>query len=80
MKTITSAPANVHVDPEFKGWTPPAKWWEQPKMMSSLMTFYLFRPGGIAWSEAVSTVKPYIDKHGYKTVPMASFWRSHAKN
>lgn len=80
MKTTTSAPANIHMDPEFKGWTPPANWWEHPKRLSSLMTFYLCRPGGIAWSEAVSIVKPYIDTHRLKTVTTASFWRSHARN
>ena len=79
MKTTNSAPANVHDDPEFKVWTPPANWWEQPKRLSSLMTFYLCRPGSIAWSEAVSIVKPYIDTHRLKTVTMASFWRKHAK-
>ena len=62
-----------HADPEFKGWTPPANWWEQPKRLSSLMTFYLCRPGGIAWSEAVSIVKPYTDTHRLKTVPTPVF-------
>ncbi len=79
MKPPTDAPANVHVDPEFKSWTPPAIWWEQPERLSSLMTFYLCRPGGIARSEAVSIVKPYIKERGYKTRSTVADWKAHAK-
>ncbi len=79
MKTTTGAPANVHVDPEFKSWTPPANWWEQPQRLSSLMTFYLCRPGGIAWSEAVSIVKPYIDTYELKTRGTVADWKRHAE-
>ena len=65
---------------DFKGWMPPANWWERPKMLSSLMTFYLCRPGGIAWSEAFSIAKKYGDMHGTKQgTEKESDWRSHAK-
>ena len=82
MKTTKSAPANLRVDPEFKGWTPPASWWEQPGMRSSIMTFYLCRPGGIAWGEAASTAQAYNDAHGLKTFTVGQWrsqWRGHAK-
>ena len=77
-----STPANVQVTPEFKGWTPPESWWVQPRMRSSITTFYLCRPGGIAWSEAASIAQKYNDAHGYRTFTFSewrSHWRSHAK-
>ena len=65
---------------DFKAWMPPENWWERPKMLSSLMTFYLCRPGGIAWSEAFSIAKKYGDRHGTKQgTEKKSDWRSHAK-
>ena len=53
--------------PEFKRWTPPARSWVQTKRRASLLTFYLCRPGGIAWSDAVSKAKKYNDMHQLKT-------------
>ena len=64
--------------PEFKGWTPPASWWEQKGRRASLQTFYLCRPGGIAWSDAVSKAKKYNDMHSLKTFT-DSEWYSHCR-
>lgn len=69
--------------PEFKGWTPPARWWEKKRRRASLLTFYLCRPGGIAWSDAVSKAKKYNDMHQLTTFT-DSYWysdcRAHAKS
>ena len=68
--------------PEFEGWTPPASWWEQKWRQSSLMTFYLCRPGGIAWSEMPSITRKYNDKRRLSTFEDGEWrtkWRSHAR-
>ena len=82
MKTTKNAPANLRVDSKSKGWSPPASWSKQPGMRSSITTFYLCRPGGIAWGEAASIAQAYNDAHGLKTFTVGKWqsqWRGHAK-
>ncbi len=71
--------------PKFKGWRPPERWWKEDRRQSSLMTFYLCRPGGIAWSEMPSKTQKYNDMQDPKLKTFEdgtwrSRWRSHAKN
>ena len=69
--------------PEFKGWTPPTSWWKEKRRRASLLTFYLCRPGGIAWSDAVSKAKKYNDMHPLKTFTDREWHRQnrdHAKS
>lgn len=66
------------VPPDPPHWTPPASWWEEKGRRASLLTFYLCRPGGIAWSDAASKAKKYNDKHSLKTFK-DSYWPGHCR-
>lgn len=57
------------VPPDPPHWTPPASWWEEKGRRASLLIFYLCRPGGIAWSDAVSKAKKYNDEYQLRSFP-----------